>query len=284
MIFINNKYTHLYYLIINNACVRNHKKQPRDGYQTHHIIPKSLGGSNNRSNLVVLTYKEHRVCHRLLIGMTTGNARYKMMHAYKLFNRKYDISGIPSREIHSYKPEQYVKAVETRKKRGSYPTGSDNNFAREDIIQTVKNRMIADNPMKRTEQRERMAENNNNPYVRQIKVNDQIFPTLEAAARSLNTTVFLLKKNFEVTYLTQGSNAPKVINYPDRYVTPYGVFKTKKDIQRILKIPEWTLNTIFNNLDAHPIINGRASKKMSHIHIDATKTWRQNGFDLLPVP
>lgn len=284
MIFISNKYTHLYYKIISLAKIRDHKKQPRDGYQTHHIIPKSLGGSNDKSNLVVLTYKEHRVCHRLLIGMTQGNARYKMMYAYKLFNREYDISGIPAREIHSYNPEQYVKAVKTRKQRGSYPTGENNNFAKEDIIQSVKDRMIADNPMKRSEQRDRMAQNNNNPYVRKIKVNDQVFPTLASAANHFCMSVFLLKKTYQIVYLTQRSSEPRQINYPDKYVTPWGIFKTKKDIQRELSIPEWTLNTIFNNLDAYPITNGRASKKMSHISIDSSKTWRQNGFDLLSIP
>jgi 5-methylcytosine-specific restriction endonuclease McrA len=34
--------------------------------EIHHIIPRSIGGSNNLDNLVKLTYKEHYVCHRLL--------------------------------------------------------------------------------------------------------------------------------------------------------------------------------------------------------------------------
>lgn len=35
-------------------------------YEIHHIVPKSIGGTNDFENLVKLTYKEHYVCHRLL--------------------------------------------------------------------------------------------------------------------------------------------------------------------------------------------------------------------------
>jgi len=43
------------------------KANPATGYvEKHHIIPKSLGGTNNPSNLVVLTGREHWVAHLLL--------------------------------------------------------------------------------------------------------------------------------------------------------------------------------------------------------------------------
>lgn len=70
----------------------------------------------------------------------------------------------------------------------------------------------------------------------------------------------------------------------DKFITPSGIFKTKKEIQKVLNIPEWTLNTIYNNLDALPTSNGRRSKKITHLNIDPNKTWRNNGFDLLAVP
>lgn len=35
-------------------------------FESHHIIPECLGGSNEKSNLVLLTAREHFVCHRLL--------------------------------------------------------------------------------------------------------------------------------------------------------------------------------------------------------------------------
>lgn len=79
MIFINNKYTRLYYSIISNAQTRI---LPIDTYiEKHHIIPKSLGGDNSKANLVNLTAREHFICHRLLTRMTTGVAKQKMAHA-----------------------------------------------------------------------------------------------------------------------------------------------------------------------------------------------------------
>ncbi len=35
-------------------------------YEKHHIIPKSLGGSNSANNLVLLTAREHYIAHLLL--------------------------------------------------------------------------------------------------------------------------------------------------------------------------------------------------------------------------
>lgn len=35
-------------------------------YEKHHIIPKCLGGTNEKSNLVILTFREHYIAHLLL--------------------------------------------------------------------------------------------------------------------------------------------------------------------------------------------------------------------------
>jgi 5-methylcytosine-specific restriction endonuclease McrA len=81
MTFISNKYTNWYYSIINSAKVRI-----ISGYsESHHIIPKSLGGSNLQDNLVKLTAREHFICHRLLTHMTTGDNRKKMLYALGRF-------------------------------------------------------------------------------------------------------------------------------------------------------------------------------------------------------
>ncbi|MDP4299952.1 HNH endonuclease signature motif containing protein [Leptothrix discophora] len=36
------------------------------GYHLHHIVPKSLGGTDDTSNLVFLTHREHVTAHTLL--------------------------------------------------------------------------------------------------------------------------------------------------------------------------------------------------------------------------
>lgn len=58
------------------------------GYiEKHHIIPKSMGGSNSKSNLVELTPKEHYVCHLLLTKMVTGEFQRKMWYAHYMMMR-----------------------------------------------------------------------------------------------------------------------------------------------------------------------------------------------------
>jgi hypothetical protein len=198
--FLNNKYTALYYKIIVSAQERNYTKTLNDGYQTHHIIPRCFGGTDDATNLVVLTYKEHRVCHRLLINMTANDSKYKMMYAYKLFNKHYDTSGAPTPQIYST-PESYIKMVKTRKRQGTYKTGKDNIFSTPEIVEQVRQRMIDNNPMKALEQRQRMSLNNNNPNVRPIVVEGITFPTIGAASRHFNTTPYLLKKRYDYRLL-----------------------------------------------------------------------------------
>jgi hypothetical protein len=87
MIFINNKYTTWYNSLINNA-----KNRTIEGYaEKHHIIPSSLGGTNDTDNLVKLTAKEHFICHLLLTKMTTGNDRYKMNFALHMLSNANNI-------------------------------------------------------------------------------------------------------------------------------------------------------------------------------------------------
>jgi hypothetical protein len=85
--FLNNRYKKIYFDIINNA-----KKQYRSKkdfyYERHHIIPKSLGGDDTLENTVLLTAREHYICHKLLIRITTGKNKLAMLHAVWAFNRK----------------------------------------------------------------------------------------------------------------------------------------------------------------------------------------------------
>ena len=61
------KYSTIYDSLIENAKLR--KAFCKHTLEKHHIVPKSLGGSNRRSNIVFLTFKEHLVAHLLLIRM-----------------------------------------------------------------------------------------------------------------------------------------------------------------------------------------------------------------------
>lgn len=74
-------YSRIYEEIIANAKSlaeeRTAKKNNHDEYfETHHIIPKSSGGTDDKENLVTLTAREHFICHWLLykIHPTKENA------------------------------------------------------------------------------------------------------------------------------------------------------------------------------------------------------------------
>lgn len=72
-----------YTLLIERASTRDKLV----GYtEKHHIVPKCLGGSNDPSNIAVLTPEEHFLAHLLLVKMNPGNtglvfAAHKMTHS-----------------------------------------------------------------------------------------------------------------------------------------------------------------------------------------------------------
>lgn len=50
--------------------------------EKHHIVPKSLSGTDDLSNLVYLTPREHFIAHKMLTRFTVGLAKRKMISAY----------------------------------------------------------------------------------------------------------------------------------------------------------------------------------------------------------
>ena len=81
-----NKYEHWY-----NSIIKNAQNRHIDGYvEKHHIIPQSLGGSNELLNLVKLTAREHFICHWLLVKFQTGKNKAKMVYALNGMKRNGD--------------------------------------------------------------------------------------------------------------------------------------------------------------------------------------------------
>ena len=63
-----------------------------ENYEIHHIVPKSLGGSNSKENLIRLSFREHFLAHYLLWKMTDGKEHLKMAHAFKFMSKDFKIS------------------------------------------------------------------------------------------------------------------------------------------------------------------------------------------------
>jgi len=88
MPLIKNKYRKLYLNIIKNALSSNRQKVKNTDinyiyYECHHIFPKALYPtlSNKKWNNVLLTGKEHFICHKLLTKFTIGRAKWSMDRA-----------------------------------------------------------------------------------------------------------------------------------------------------------------------------------------------------------
>ena len=67
-------YMKIYDSLIERAVPRGLEKEKRDGsMEIHHIVPKCLGGTNDKFNLVLLTNREHVIAHMLLQRMYPDN-------------------------------------------------------------------------------------------------------------------------------------------------------------------------------------------------------------------
>jgi hypothetical protein len=137
MLYINNKYTKIYWKIIHH---RIETILPITTYQeTHHIIPKSLGGSNKKENLVKLTAREHFICHWLLTKMVNEPShKASMQYAffrmsqtndtftnqrYKVKSHHYEIIRKNLAEAASHTHTGRIHSVESKEKRSQLLKG-----------------------------------------------------------------------------------------------------------------------------------------------------------------
>ena len=83
-----SKYQRIYNQIINRAVCDNRVKGNGVYYENHHIIPKSMAPNLDKdpNNLVLLTAKEHFICHYLLTKFCRGNNKTKMLRAFHLMS------------------------------------------------------------------------------------------------------------------------------------------------------------------------------------------------------
>lgn len=80
------------YSKIYNDLIDHRRKNPAQGYtENHHIIMKSMGGSDNADNLVRLTGREHWIAHLLLYRIHRNN---QSIHACNMMAMKCEERGI----------------------------------------------------------------------------------------------------------------------------------------------------------------------------------------------
>jgi len=107
------------YKKIYNNIIGNRKQNPLDDGtygEWHHIVPKSLGGSDNTDNLVRLSAREHFICHALLAEMYDEgtNEWYKMNHAFmmmKCTSILHNHSRYFNSRLYEYKRKDFSKVM-----------------------------------------------------------------------------------------------------------------------------------------------------------------------------
>jgi hypothetical protein len=167
--YLQNKYTTVYNSIIARAQSRLLSK---DVYsERHHIIPKSLGGTDLPINLVCLTAREHFICHWLLTKMVEGAAQQKMAYAckrmmtghkdsrYRVTGRKYELLKQGMNNLlkgRKFTPEWISKLKESAQLRATRISDSERQQRRDAMIQKNKAR--------KGEKRPWMTGENNNFY------------------------------------------------------------------------------------------------------------------------
>lgn len=122
-------YKNTYNALIEKARLRNLKKNNSDGIylEIHHIIPKSIGGTNDEDNLVTLTFREHLVAHKLLVKIYPNQsglrlAVYFMISVLKggkreklsYINSNGKLRYFTSRELEEYRKGIIQKNKETK--------------------------------------------------------------------------------------------------------------------------------------------------------------------------
>ena len=108
-------YQRIYDQIIDRAKKEKRTKGQGIYYESHHIVPRCLGGSDKRENLLLLTAREHFICHWLLSRMYPGNNKLIFaFHAMTVFTG----SKFQSRYTPSSRAVQEAKELSSEIKKG----------------------------------------------------------------------------------------------------------------------------------------------------------------------
>lgn len=107
------EYSKVYNKIVARGKERGNNKKKLEGYyEAHHILPKCLGGVDSKENLVLLTAKEHFICHLLLEKMYPNEkglalAAYRLVYGNEEFRKEIKVT---SKTVDSIK-EHAIKVI-----------------------------------------------------------------------------------------------------------------------------------------------------------------------------
>ena len=113
-----------YEKIYKNIVSKAQSRDKLDGYtERHHIIPKSLGGTDDDSNMVTLTAREHFLAHYCLWKFNEGQAKRLMAFAFRCMGmNKHGVRYMNSRLYSEFKKD-LKHSEETKIKIGLFNKG-----------------------------------------------------------------------------------------------------------------------------------------------------------------
>lgn len=131
---MENNYEKQYFDLIEAAKSSNRTKKDGIYYEKHHILPKSLGGTDNEENLVLLTAEEHYNAHYLLwmfkpckqtayafymmnTMISTTQDRIKNAELFKIAREAFNFYNRQPRKKQSREQVEHRRKLNTGKKR-----------------------------------------------------------------------------------------------------------------------------------------------------------------------
>lgn len=110
-----------YKAIYNNLILKAGSSKRLGDVEIHHILPRCLGGTDDSSNLVSLSAREHYVAHQLLVKIYPDNPKlwYAANMMLSLNGRKYEWMKSNFRKIHSQHMKELYKSGQFKGNFGS---------------------------------------------------------------------------------------------------------------------------------------------------------------------
>jgi hypothetical protein len=212
-----------YLKIYKDICNRGQTKRLLDYFEIHHIIPKCLGGNDDKNNLTSLSAKEHYIAHLLLTKIHKNC--FKIQHAFGMMEAS------RKDQIRNYTSNQYDKM---RKAHSNAMKTNNPMYVKEtrDKVSKTKKEMFANgtliNPMHYESAKKKISEHmkTNNPMTRFPEKNHTVKRTV-VYYEDGSVKEFAMKKQFMETLigLTHTQKRYKIDNND---LKEFGVIKIER--------------------------------------------------------
>lgn len=101
-----------YQKIYDNLVKKRLENPPTEKFERHHIVPRSLGGSDDKENIVKLTLREHYIAHLLLCRIHRGTRNYfPMLRALNMMRAGREGTYIKNSRMFEYFRADFIGAM-----------------------------------------------------------------------------------------------------------------------------------------------------------------------------